>query len=88
MASLNIKIANKWCFILTFLPPFIFTNYYPNGFILALQYSAIFATVIFVFIPVYLDKARKNKLAIYTSILGALVIVCQLINLFSDLKVF
>ena len=69
-------------FVITFLPPFIFTVFYPKGFILALKYAAIFAVVIFVFIPIYLDKKnRKNFSSVYCLLLGILVIITQIFNL-------
>lgn len=78
----NIELKKIFSFLLTFIPPFIFTVFYPKGFILALQYAAIFAVVIFIFTPIYLDKEnRKNKINFYPLILGALVIVAQVFNL-------
>ncbi len=69
-------------FLLTFIPPFVFTVFYPKGFILALQYAAIFAVAIFVFTPVYLDKSEKSPFKNYYALaLGALVIVAQILNL-------
>ena len=65
--------------LLTFVIPFIFTIFYPKGFILALQYAAIFAVIIFVFTPLILDK--KNKITVegtYACILGILVIISQI----------
>ena len=76
-------------FFLTFIPPFIFTVFYPKGFILALQYAAIFAVVIFVFTPVYLDQANRRRLNnSYALMLGALVIIAQILNLTGVSKPF
>lgn len=76
-------------FFLTFTPPFIFTVFYPKGFILALQYAAIFAVVIFVFTPVYLDKKNRQKIStLYPLLLGALVIIAQIFNLVGTTRLF
>jgi tyrosine-specific transport protein len=78
----GIEINRIIGFLLTFIPPFVFTVFYPQGFILALQYAAIFAVIIFVFTPIYLDKNNKaDKGNLYPLILGALVIVAQILNL-------
>ncbi|GGF94201.1 MULTISPECIES: amino acid permease [Cysteiniphilum] len=78
----NIELNKIIGFLLTFIPPFIFTVFYPKGFILALQYAAIFAVVIFVFTPIYLDKEnRKEVINFYPLVLGALVIIAQVLNL-------
>ncbi len=78
----GIEINRTIGFLLTFIPPFVFTVFYPKGFILALQYAAIFAVIIFVFTPIYLDKNNKaDKGNLYPLILGALVIVAQILNL-------
>ena len=79
---LNIELNKIVGVLLTFIPPFIFTIFYPKGFILALQYSAIFAVVIFVFMPIYLDKSSKrDAINLYLLILGTLVIITQVLNL-------
>lgn len=76
-------------FFLTFLPPFIFTVFYPKGFILALQYAAIFAVVIFVFTPIYLDKSNRQKFSgLYCLLLGALVIIAQIFSLTINVDLF
>jgi tyrosine-specific transport protein len=67
---------------LSFLPPFLFTVFYPKGFILALQYASIFAVFIFVYTPIFLSQGsllKKDKL--YPLVLGSLVIVAQCCNL-------
>ncbi|WP_119344563.1 amino acid permease [Facilibium subflavum] len=86
---MGLQINKAIGFFLTFLPPFIFTVFYPKGFILALQYAAIFAVVIFVFTPVYLDiENRKKAHNFYPLILGALVIIAQILNLSGIAKPF
>ena len=78
----DIRINKAIGFLLTFIPPFIFTVFYPQGFILALQYAAIFAVVIFVFTPIYLEKNNRHRLInAYPLILGFLVIIAQVSNL-------
>ncbi len=53
---------------LTFLPPFLFVLLYKNGFVLALEYSAIFAVILEIFLPAILVyKLRKNNLGLSTS---------------------
>lgn len=78
------KINNIGVSLMSFIPPLIFTVFYPKGFILALQYAAIFAVIIFVYTPTYLDRTiSKSKVItrLYVTLLGSLVIVCQIINL-------
>ncbi|MCF6807798.1 amino acid transporter [Thiotrichales bacterium 19S9-12] len=87
--QLNINFKSAFGFILSFLPPFIFAVYYPKGFILALQYAAIFAVIVFVFTPIYLDKKERFKLnSIYPLLLGVLVIVAQVANLMGVFRLF
>lgn len=48
--------------LLSFIPPFIFAVFYPNGFILALKYAAFFATILVVILPPLMAmNLRKNK---------------------------
>lgn len=87
--SYGIKLWKIFGFIICFLPPFAFTVFYPKGFILALQYAAIFAVIIFVFTPIYLDKkSRFEAKNLYPLILGALVIIAQVLNLIGFSKPF
>ncbi|MCF6777118.1 amino acid transporter [Thiotrichales bacterium 19X7-9] len=81
--QLNINLWKVFGFIFSFLPPFIFTVFYPKGFILALQYAAIFAVIALVFTPIYLDKSvnRLNIKNLYPLALGLLVIIAQIFNL-------
>ena len=74
-----------------FIPPLIFTIFYPKGFILALQYAAIFAVIIFVYTPIFLNKERKLKLGysnVYAAGLGTLIILCQVANLCFNVSPF
>ena len=57
------QINNTALCLICFLPPLIFTVFYPKGFILALQYAAIFAVIIFVYTPSFLS--RKQDLKVY-----------------------
>ena len=82
LINIGIQINRVSGYILTFTPPFIFTIFYPKGFILALQYAAIFAVVIFVYTPIDLDrKSKKSFKVYYPIILGSLVIIAQITNL-------
>jgi aromatic amino acid transport protein len=47
--------------LLTFIPPLIFALFFPNGFILALEFAALFATIIIVILPALMAyKLRSN----------------------------
>ena len=47
--------------MLTFVPPFAFALLYPEGFVLALGYAAIFATILIVILPALMVyKLRRN----------------------------
>lgn len=53
---------------LTFVPPLIFAMYYPQGFILALSYAAIFVTILEVILPALMVyKLRYAKGAVLQS---------------------
>ncbi len=85
--SINKISLSSVCFI----PPLIFTIFYPKGFILALQYAAIFAVIVFVYTPIFLNKERELKLNcsnLYAAGLGTLVILCQVVNLCFDVSPF
>ncbi len=75
------EIHSLFVWIMTFILPFSFTVFYPKGFILALQYAAIFAVVVFVYMPTYLDQRRKPGAGFYAVLLGSSVIVAQICNL-------
>ena len=78
----NRTIPTSAALLLTYLPPFIFTVFYPKGFVLALQYASIFAVIIFVYTPLFLgDEKLYLKKNLYALVLGSLVIVAQLFNL-------
>lgn len=58
----NTRFGRLQTAFLSFTPPFIFAIFYPNGFILALKYAALFATVlVIIFPPLMAMKLRKNK---------------------------
>lgn len=78
----HINLSSFLALILTFIVPYFFTVIYPDGFILALQYAAIFAVIVFVYTPIYLDEGRRYKLeSLYPLTLGTLVIICEVLNL-------
>ena len=54
----NKSINNVRLSLICFTPPLIFTVFYPKGFILALQYAAIFAVVILIYTPIFLNRER------------------------------
>jgi amino acid permease len=81
-ARFDKKINDINISLVTFIPPLIFTVFYPKGFILALQYAAIFAVIIFVFTPIMLDRSKKlTSKNIYAITMGLLVIFAQIFNL-------
>ena len=48
--------------LLTFTLPLLFALFYPNGFIVALEYSAFFAIILEIFLPVFMVyKLKKSK---------------------------
>jgi tyrosine-specific transport protein len=47
----NTRVGRLQTWFLTFIPPLIFALFYPKGFILALGYSAIFATILWIILP-------------------------------------
>ncbi|WP_150466364.1 amino acid permease [Francisella sp. SYW-9] len=77
--------------IICFIPPLIFTVFYPRGFILALQYAAIFAVIIFVYTPTFLSASkdlRVNFSHIYVVAMGSAVILFEVFNLCFDINPF
>ncbi|OEZ32927.1 amino acid transporter [Francisella endosymbiont of Amblyomma maculatum] len=87
----NRQIGNLALGLICFIPPLIFTIFYPRGFILALQYAAIFAVIIFVYTPSFLS--RKSDLKVYCSNLyvismGSVVIFFEIFNLCFDINPF
>lgn len=78
------EVSNTGLGLLCFIPPLVFTVFYPQGFILALQYAAIFAVVVFVYTPIFISSRKRLKFSIinlYAGTLGSLVIVSQIFNL-------
>lgn len=87
----NRQIGNLALGLICFIPPLIFTIFYPRGFILALQYAAIFTVIIFVYTPSFLS--RKSDLKVYCSnfyviSMGSLVIFFEIFNLCFDINPF
>ncbi len=70
----GLKIKKGWegrllAVVLTFIPPLIFVNVYPGGFMLALQYGGAFIAVILIFIPAAMVWNLKGH-PFYRSLLG------------------
>jgi tyrosine-specific transport protein len=70
----GLKIKKGWegrllAVVLTFIPPLIFVNVYPGGFMLALQYGGAFISVILIFIPAAMVWKLKGH-PFYGSCLG------------------
>lgn len=85
------NVSNLELGFLCFIPPLIFTVFYPQGFILALQYAAIFAVIIFVYTPIFIGSKKTFELSsvnLYAGILGSLVIISQIINLDFNINPF
>ena len=87
----NRQIGNLALGLICFIPPLIFTILNPRGFILALQYAAIFAVIIFVYTPSFLS--RKSDLKVYCSnfyviFMGSVVIFFEIFNLCFDINPF
>ena len=47
--------------LVTFLPPLCFAWFYPEGFILALNYASVFVVILLIFIPVWMTWQLKRK---------------------------
>lgn len=47
--------------LITFLPPLMFAWFYPQGFILALNYASIFVVILLILIPVWMTLRLKRK---------------------------
>jgi amino acid permease len=83
-ARYNKHINSLIVAIICFIPPLIFTVFYPRGFILALQYAAIFAVIIFVYTPTFLSASKDLKVNfshIYVVAMGSAVILFEVFNL-------
>lgn len=78
----DITLPTIWALLLTFIPPYLFTTLYPQGFVLALQFASIFAVLIFVYTPVMLQQNwHRHKANIYPLLMGSIVIIAQILNL-------
>ncbi|MED7789241.1 aromatic amino acid transport family protein [Francisella sp. 19X1-34] len=90
-ARYNKGINNLAVALICFIPPLIFTVFYPKGFILALQYAAIFAVIVFVYTPTFLSASRDLKVNfshIYVVAMGSAVILFEIFNLCFDINPF
>lgn len=57
----NSRFGRTQTAMLTFIPPLIFAFYFPQGFVLALEYAAIFVAIVTVILPALMAyKLRKN----------------------------
>lgn len=53
--------VSSYSILLTLLPPLMFVDYYPNGFLLALKYSGYLVAILLIILPgVMLLRFRKN----------------------------
>ncbi|AKN87856.1 amino acid permease [Francisella orientalis] len=87
----NRQIGNIILGLICFVPPLVFTVFYPRRFILALQYAAIFAVIIFVYTPAFLSRKADLKVSysnIYVISMGSIVIFFQIFNLCFDINPF
>ncbi len=85
-------------FLITYLPPFIFAVFYPDGFILALGYASIFVAILLISFPAFMawkirSKQNRNHLIskIYLSIIflaGIMMIVLQILTQTGCLPIF
>ncbi|QIW10971.1 aromatic amino acid transport family protein [Francisella sp. LA112445] len=90
-ARYNKHIKNLTLTVICFIPPLIFTVFYPRGFILALQYAAIFAVIIFVYTPTFLSASKNLKVNfshVYVIAMGSAVILFEVFNLCFDINPF
>ncbi len=83
----NSKIGRLKTATITFTPPLFFSLIYPNGFILALTFAAIFVTVLEVILPAWMClklrqknqkleyKAPGNSFALYCIMLIGILII-------------
>lgn len=90
----NSRFGRAQTALLTFIPPLIFAFYFPHGFVLALEYAAIFVAIITVILPALMAyKLRKNTqlkspyrvfggnaLLFLIIIAGCAVIIFQILN--------
>ncbi|API87625.1 amino acid permease [Francisella uliginis] len=87
----NKQIGNFAIAFICFVPPLVFTVFYPQGFILALQYAAIFAVIIFVYTPAFLSTRKDLRVYfshIYVVSMGSAVILFEIFNLCFNLNPF
>tara|TARA_B110000459_G_C16625397_1_gene505037 strand:- start:5931 stop:7124 length:1194 start_codon:yes stop_codon:yes gene_type:complete len=85
--SLKINNIRSYLIIAVLLPPFLFAEFFPEGFLLALKYAGIFVALLNIFLPaIMVLKIRKNNKpaafsapvatrAIYATMMMALLII-------------
>lgn len=55
------SFVRKYAIFLTLIPPFVFVQFFPDGFILALRYSGYFVSVLLVMLPCIMLLTYRNK---------------------------
>lgn len=65
--------------LLTFIPPLLFVYFYERGFIMALQYAAIFVMILLAILPALMAWRVKEK-SFWTSILGRSVLILVIVG--------
>lgn len=92
----NTRYGRAQTALLTFIPPLVFAFYYPQGFLLAIKYAAIFATVIGVILPAlmaYRLRINKNLKSSYNVfggnllltaivVIGAIMVIIQIYQVY------
>ena len=69
--------------LLTFIPPLVFALFFPNGFLLALKFAALFATIITIILPTLMAyKLRCNtKLSSPYRVFGGNYLLCIMMTI-------
>jgi len=75
----NSRVGRMQTALLTFIPPLIFTLFYPKGFIIALGYAAIFVGILEIILPAWMAYKLKDNRLIQQSI-GASKLTSLLFN--------
>ena len=78
----NTKLGRFKTAGLTFIPPLLFAIFYPHGFLMALNYSASFVSVLCLILPVlmvYKLRHNQNLVSIYRSKIGNFIFISMLI---------
>lgn len=77
-------------FLITFLPPFLFAIFYPQGFIIALSCASIFVAILMIGLPAamtWVIRKRQNKNDIFSkSYLGFILVIAGVMILLEILN--